>query len=930
MRRIRATLKGIVKIIREIIEKTISWFGSVTLELPINNGLEEVNLHGGTKQDNTDKIVSVILSGQTEQRNVPEGYTELDYLKNVMNSTKFNTWLKPQNWDVLELVRTAWSPGVSNYMFQSREWTTAWIYGISWSSSWWTIMWNRWSGQSLVSEILRTNGHKYYTKMSVVWTTLTFTVKDLTDKTENTKTREIEDTAWWPSNYFLRWNATSAQAIWTAQNVYFASITTNGVERIKLIPAKQWDTVWFYDMVSKTFMSTFVGDTPVASSSEASAHPFAPMNIVGNNWAIKVHKNLIDKSTVVRWDISVANWDINSVTYRAVSDFIPILNWQTYTLSWTLYQRWQEAPKKPNCIYALYDSNKAYITWSRVTSTNTFTIDNANASYIRVERYPTWTDELIMENSEFQFQVWAYKTAYESETWAYIEWVTETVQDAQWNEATADFLMWLSSYKDTQEVLTWSITKNTTYKVLNWTEARYVNGDIPFFRLWSAVPNGVWTSSDTLKCTHFPYSWIWWTNENQWIRVYNNALFVRYDSLAPATADWLVAFKKFLSDQYAQWTPMIVACWLSVSQTSSVAWQELIEAPVTQTAWSISNMTITVTSDWWVPSPTSPKDIICNNGIIKVTHWKNLFNKNTTPVLNIAIVNWKYVSNSARYWVAVEVKPSTTYTFSFTQSTTRVFINVWLSDNYPTVGGNCNYYWAWQIDSYTFTTSSTQKYAYFYTTNTWFINTMQVEEWSTATEYEEYKNVPYTDWTIETVEDEAWNTATAEMLLKIWDYVDSQEVLSGDITRKVWVKIFDWTEELEEAISTGGRYRYTFAIPYLPAWIVYSTHFKWWKTISELNADSTITQAVTSYSNKIYIYTATYSTLSDFKSFLATQYANWTPVIVIYPLATATTETVEWQTLTSVEWATNEIEITQAWMNPTELEMDVKYLWYVE
>lgn len=919
----------------EYIEKTVTWNWYVDLLTAKSWSLSNLTLFWWTTQDDTDVLQSVVLDWATVQRNVPEWYTELDYIRNVISSTKFNTWLSPQNWDVLELVRTAWTPTVSNYMFQSREWTQAWIYGISWSSSWWTIMWNRWSWQSLQSEILRTNGHKYYTKMSVIWTTLTLTVKDLTDKLENTKTREITETAWWPSRYFLRWNATQQQALWTAQSVYFARISNGWVDRIRLIPAKQWDTVWFYDMVSQTFMSTFVGDTPIASTAEASAHPFAPMNIVWNNWTIKVHKNLIDKSTVVRWDISSDTWAITTwVLYRAVSDFIPILNWQTYSFSWRIKMEWDETrynASKP--IVALYDSSKNYISWTRaLQNTYTFTIDNASASYIRVEWWwsPSWTSVVDLQNSEFQFQVWPNVTAYEEWSWIYIEWETETVQDALWNTATAELLLSSSTYVDTQEVLTWLVTRNTEVLVLDWTEDREIYSwwDYPYFRC--KTTNAVNTT--VFLCTHFPSVALTPSDTNQWIRVQWNYVILRFDSICTATAENIPVLKKWLSDEYAEWTPVILIKKLNTALTETVEWQELVTKPITQTAWSISNMTITVTSDWWIPTPSTPKDIICNNGVLKCS--KNLLNLEDLEWSYLLTDSWQRWSSNDSWFLTnfIKVKPSTSYVFDFISWWDYVYRRIcWYSSN----------------DYNTFTellikkqrpTTENERYSLQFTT--WattnyikisshrFDTNIQLIEWTEAIPYRNYLEV-YTEWTIETVKD-SWNrTATAEILVKIKDLADEQEVLSWNITRKNKILVLDWTESRTESwTSWSDDHRFMIKVnANNKAEFSVCTH------ISRILRSSTTIQSTRPcirFSQdwiNLFRYSADNTqTLADFQQRLAEQYENWTPVIVVFPLATETTETVDWQNLNVKSW-TNKIEIVQAsidnlWISATYLSRE--------
>ena len=63
----------------------------------------------------------------------------------------------------------------------------------------------------------------------------------------------------------------------------------------------------------------------------------------------------------------------------------------------------------------------------------------------------------------------------------------------------------------------------------------------------------------------------------------------------------------------------------------------------------------------------------------------------------------------------------------------------------------------------------------------------------------------------------------------------------------------------------------------------------------------------------------TNTSATDFKQWLADQYNAGNPVIVVYPLATPTTESVTGQTL-QVQAGDNTLEITQASMSGLELE----------
>ena len=64
------------------------------------------------------------------------------------------------------------------------------------------------------------------------------------------------------------------------------------------------------------------------------------------------------------------------------------------------------------------------------------------------------------------------------------------------------------------------------------------------------------------------------------------------------------------------------------------------------------------------------------------------------------------------------------------------------------------------------------------------------------------------------------------------------------------------------------------------------------------------------------------TTVSAFKAFLASEYANGTPVIVLYCLENEITESVAGQTL-QVTDGDNVLEITQAALS--DLELEAKY-----
>ena len=172
----------------------------------------------------------------------------------------------------------------------------------------------------------------------------------------------------------------------------------------------------------------------------------------------------------------------------------------------------------------------------------------------------------------------------------------------------------------------------------------------------------------------------------------------------------------------------------------------------------------------------------------------------------------------------------------------------------------------------------------------------------------------YTDGTIETVEvDTTGDTATAEMLLSVGDYKDVQSILDGNVTRNVGIKVLDGTEDWTAYSQISSLY-YTEntitdnQIGSASPLDLFCTHFAATNT-AIFDEDNLLrfqrsTAPYVVISHRLYIKCSEYSTVALFKQFLAAQYANGTPVTIVYPLATPTTESVTPQSL-SIQAGTN-------------------------
>ena len=191
---------------------------------------------------------------------------------------------------------------------------------------------------------------------------------------------------------------------------------------------------------------------------------------------------------------------------------------------------------------------------------------------------------------------------------------------------------------------------------------------------------------------------------------------------------------------------------------------------------------------------------------------------------------------------------------------------------------------------------------------------------------------------------ESNSTATAEMLLKLGDYVDSQDILRGIVNRQLGIKVFDGSEV--------ARIPYDFYIKSdaCDAWFTLSSlyttsayqaigicsHLKLakvniWSTVGypntfTFNYSAPSKQVHLNFAHEL-IGTTASSTIDEataaIKNYITQQYNNGTPIIVVYPLATPTETSVTPQPLTAVE-GNNTLEIQQASLNNLEVEVTYK------
>lgn len=329
------------------------------------------------------------------------------------------------------------------------------------------------------------------------------------------------------------------------------------------------------------------------------------------------------------------------------------------------------------------------------------------------------------------------------------------------------------------------------------------------------------------------------------------------------------------------------------------------------------------------PTPDNPMDIVCNNGVVKVS--KNLFDPNQQFAKgyiddNGNLVDFEGLKTTVNY---IPVLPNTDYTVSFTALKTvpsNFNISTWTSNGTIIDRPVRATITATGQKIYTFTTTATTakiKVTIWSDPNV--ITNFQIEQGSTATPYMPYGQI-YVDGTTETVEiDTTGDTATAENLFTVGDYQDVQSVIDGGVTRNVGIKVLNGTEEVTKTTSPSAPLGYYFGVvtntPHIQSAVSgYCTNFT--ITINEARGLSDNTFALGSNA-RMWFSTSKFTEASDFQQWLADQYANGTPVIIVYPLATATIETVTGQPM-NIQAGTNIVEITQASIDNLGLEVSYK------
>ena len=208
-------------------------------------------------------------------------------------------------------------------------------------------------------------------------------------------------------------------------------------------------------------------------------------------------------------------------------------------------------------------------------------------------------------------------------------------------------------------------------------------------------------------------------------------------------------------------------------------------------------------------------------------------------------------------------------------------INYYTLNNYDSASGRM--YRSFSLPSTAAYISIERKSAY----STATVTELQVKTGTTPTAYTQ----PY-------------GSASAVDLLAVGDYADTQEIIGGAVTRKVGIKVFDGTETWTMATNNDAAGNKCFYTPFNDraggtiTLTLLCTHFEQAPAASytTLTANKFLYNSNASNKN-VYFDGGSITTKDDWTAWLKAQYDVGTPVIVIYPLAEQTTESVAGQPL---------------------------------
>ena len=326
-------------------------------------------------------LVSLKAFGGTEQRNIPQPYTQVNYVTNTAQ-TAIDTGIMIDFAKNYEFEVECRAVGSSWYILQSRATSSGNITGISGATSGSTITLVVGNVTVCTSAITRTVGNKLYVKATLNAGTATLYVKDETANTEDTQTGSYGTSQPNPTAAVYLLGNAGGQYVGINSDIYMARIKENDTVVMDYVPARQAATAGFYDKASGTF-KTALTPANLSADGETVPAPNAPMDIVSNNGVLKVSPNLFNKDLVAD-----ANRYINKNTGADSAAGSGEWRYSDYTTieENTNYYVGVVNATASSAGLAFYDSTKTYISGVSMTQLgqqNNIITSPADTKYIR-------------------------------------------------------------------------------------------------------------------------------------------------------------------------------------------------------------------------------------------------------------------------------------------------------------------------------------------------------------------------------------------------------------------------------------------------------------------------------------------------------------------------------------------------------------------
>lgn len=763
----------------------------------LSGGYVEVTVKGVSPLSLPDAIADslsyVKAFGGTEQRNIPQPYTQVNYVTNTAQ-TAVDTGIMIDFAKNYEFEVECRAVSGSWYILQSRASSSGNITGIHGATSGSTITLVVGNVTVCTSAITRTVGNKLYVKATLNAGTATLYVKDETANTEDTQTGSYGTSQPNPTaSVYLLGNA-GGQYVDVNSDIYMARIKENDTVVMDYVPARQVATAGFYDTVSGTFKTA---ETPANLSADGNTvpSPDAPMDIISNNGVLKArHQSGLPLGYTLLDYIESSGTQYIDTGITPTSNEFKV---QTKIVPLTFEQ-------SANMILGTTTTTSVDIfIWNKTTlyfGGNNSCTYNAGSSTV---------DKEVVINGDFSANTprrHLYGTidgvSYNTET------DTNPINPASVNAELSIFRHSVDTYRGAMKMYYLRLYENGSL-IANFVPCKDSNDVIGMYDL---VSGQFFTNSGTGTFTA------------------GNPVSDPVEIYTDGTVETIGVYGENLID------------------LSAVTDGYYYDPQGNYTSLSAARLTD------YIPIEAG-KDI-------------KIYFKSLSSVSNLNVrIN---IFNSSKVWQSQEVlslDPLADGTKTITPA----------DNGYIRVSGN-------------------------------------------------YSGGAIVDWNTASIT-ESSGSATAEMLLKVGDYTDVQEILSGEVTRKVGIKVLDGTEDWQVNPSSNAPFR--IAIPDmmnsntigLDNIFGICSHFQAVaNTVSWVNYNNMVS-VIQNSRNVCFRYLSGISNVNTFKQYLADQYAAGTPVIVVYPLATPTTESVAGQTL-QVQDGDNTLEITQASLNGLELEAE--------